>query len=732
MVTPRFKLEVDWNNDGEFRDTGETINMGRVRAGSYTHGRDRASQLLGRSIAGRARFVLENTSGDYSSFNSSSPLTGNLLPNRLVRLMLEGRAAFFTTANSESLTGGDVLDITTPDFSIAFWIYPTTLAQVGIVNKRDRASSTNLGYAIELQSDGTLDALISDGTSVTTSSSTTTLSAGAWAFCVFTADRDGSAQWYINDGAAEGATAISTQNGTLANAIRFGLGEGFSGSADRFYGGRMVAVGLWTKLLSTAERTFLYNDGSGRRYAYIGLTGDGSTLKTSLQAWYDLNEASGTRTDSENSNNLTDNNTVVDAVGIANYPQWQGFVHRITPKIILGGDSIAILEAIGPLGQINQDEVSIAMQTSQRTDQIIGTLLDNVGWATNDRTLGVGNTTVTRYAADRQTPIAAMREMEAAENGFIKETKDGRIAFENRHFRLAGDALTSQATFSDAAAAALPYSELSQEDPLPFIFNQFEVEVTIYTVASIATLWTLPETGANSPSIEVGETRTYWARYPNPASANDAWAVDAWTTPAATTDYTANSESGGGGTNLTSDVGISVGKFANAMKIDLTNNHATLKMFITALRARGTAVTVDDPVMISELDSTSQTAFGERIWPDRPKYIPDSAEAYDWTQFQLSIYKDPNVALHMAYWAERNQAALDELLRRDVGDRITLVAQNNANLGINREVFIEAVTVSFGPNIATKVRYLLSDAEQFSDWWVWGTSTWGETTRWAY
>ena len=136
--------------------------------------------------------------------------------------------------------------------------------------------------------------------------------------------------------------------------------------------------------------------------------------------------------------------------------------------------------------------------------------------------------------------------------------------------------------------------------------------------------------------------------------------------------------------------------------------------------------------MISELDSTSQTAFGERIWPDRPKYIPDSAEAYDWTQFQLSIYKDPNVALHMAYWAERNQAALDELLRRDVGDRITLVAQNNANLGINREVFIEAVTVSFGPNIATKVRYLLSDAEQFSDWWVWGTSTWGETTRWAY
>ena len=48
------------------------------------------------------------------------------------------------------------------------------------------------------------------------------LAVNTWYFCVLTADRSGNAQWYINAGSAEGAASITTQAGTLANAMLVG------------------------------------------------------------------------------------------------------------------------------------------------------------------------------------------------------------------------------------------------------------------------------------------------------------------------------------------------------------------------------------------------------------------------------------------------------------------------------------------------------------------------------
>ena len=734
MATPTFQLQCDFNDDGDFLDTGETISTGRIRRIVCDRGRDDASQLTGRSVGGKLTAVLDNRSGDYNSFNTGSPIAGNALPGRVVRLRVNGRAAQFTAANSEYLSGGDVIDITTTDFSIAFWLYIDSAGQFGIVNKRDRASATNVGYAIELQADGTLDLLISDGTSVTTISSTTNLGTGAWKFCVLTADRDGNAQFYIDAGSAEGAASIVSQNGTLANAITFQIGAGFSSSADRFFGGRMVTAAIWTKLLSSAERTFLYNSGSGVNYSEIGLTGDGSALKTSLQGWWELDEASGSRSDSENSNTLTDNATVTDADGIPNHALWQGYLSAIRPRALLSGDNICILEAHGPLSQINIHDMSLAMRTNELTDVTIGAILDEVGFSSTQRSLDAGKTTITRYTADRKSPLTAMQEIEAAESGFLWETRDGRIAFDNRHSRLGGAASTSQATMSDAGGAALAYSGIEQQDPMASLFNIFSASVTIDTVASIATLWTLDQVGAASVGIAPGDSFTWWASYPNPGTATDgAWAVDAWTTPVTATDWNFNSVAGGGGTDITSSVAIAVSKLGNRMKMTFTNNHASLTAYVQDLKARGTAITRGDPITIREEDTTSQNTYNvEREWPAQTRYIPDTQEAFDWAKFQLAIYKDPNPMLSMMIIPNRSQAMVDEMIDREIGDRVTVVAQSNADLDINRDFFIERIRHVIRNDRIVQTTYLLSDAEQFSDWWVWGTSKWGTTTRWAY
>jgi len=412
---------------------------------------------------------------------------------------------------------------------------------------------------------------------------------------------------------------------------------------------------------------------------------------------------------------------------------WQGYLVRITPQVFLGGDATAILEATGPLGQINLDQIDVAMATSQRTDQVVDDILDAAGWGAGSsyRTLDTGKTTITRYWKSATYTVPALQEVESTEGGFIRESKSGQIVFDNRHHRLAGVGLTSQATYSDASGAARVYSGLTMDDPLPHIFNIFQTDVQTYTTASVAVLWTLSETGASSPPISPGVARTWIARYPTSASANNARGVNAWTTTAATTDMLGNTAADGSGTNVTASIGISVSKSSETMEITLTNN-TSATAYITKLQARGTAITADDPASIKQEDATSQTAFGKRTWPSRTKFIPDTGEALDWADFNLSIYKDPTAVLQLSYFANKDTNSLNEMLDRDISERVTVVADNTADLSINRDFFIEAVNHQISADRLHQVTYLLSDAIQFSDFWVLNTSALGTQTRLAY
>jgi hypothetical protein len=105
MAAATWKIEVDWNNDGDWGDTGEDVtarvlnNPGLV----FERGRDQVRSLAP-PMAGRGEFALNNASKDYSVEYASGPLYGNLLPGRAVR--------FRTTAPSAAtLWAGQVDDI---------------------------------------------------------------------------------------------------------------------------------------------------------------------------------------------------------------------------------------------------------------------------------------------------------------------------------------------------------------------------------------------------------------------------------------------------------------------------------------------------------------------------------------------------------------------------------------------------------------------------------------------
>jgi len=411
--------------------------------------------------------------------------------------------------------------------------------------------------------------------------------------------------------------------------------------------------------------------------------------------------------------------------------RWQGKLDRIKPAPAAKGRKTATLTAFGTLGYLNQFETQLASQTSRRTDQAIGDILDDVGWdSADDRDLDTGKTTISRFWISGKKTIAALRLVEEAEAGFIKESKTGQIAFESRYHRLTETAsTTSQATFSDADGATHTFEAIAQVDPLSTIVNHVEATARTFDTASVAVLWTHPETGSASPTLAPGEAKTFEAEFPNPDAANSAMEVDAWTTPAATTDFLLNSASGGGGTNLTSDITVTQTKTAERMAITLTNSASGSDGYVTKLQARGTAVSTKNPCIVRAIDTTSQGIYGERKYVAKTKFIPTTSEAQDWCEYQVAIFASPTNILTLTIPASAT-GNIGQVLTRDLSDRITVTASNDAKLGISEDFFIESEkhAVTAGGQEHTTVWQLSPASGGYSQFWVLGVGVLGTST----
>jgi hypothetical protein len=87
MADITYDIRVDWDNDGVFTGTGENVTSRTLHRGAIKiqYGRDQG-KALSPIAPGQAAFQVDNSTKDYSPDNSSSPLFGNLLPGRQVKM----------------------------------------------------------------------------------------------------------------------------------------------------------------------------------------------------------------------------------------------------------------------------------------------------------------------------------------------------------------------------------------------------------------------------------------------------------------------------------------------------------------------------------------------------------------------------------------------------------------------------------------------------------------------
>ena len=410
---------------------------------------------------------------------------------------------------------------------------------------------------------------------------------------------------------------------------------------------------------------------------------------------------------------------------------WDGYTSISRPQPRDGRSSFAVIEATGPLSWISRKSVDTAAYTAILSGTAVGHILDDVGWSASRRDLDAGKTTMAHWFAAGDSAMDKLRDIEESEFGFLRESNDGDIVFEDRSRRLTATRSTAiQATFSDNAGATLLCHEIEHEEQWEEVFNEFSCDVESFLAATSAIiLWELP--AVQIPiAVDPGTTVTFYVTFPTPGALSNPSHVSSWTTPVLGTDIIGNSASDGSGSDTSTDLTLAVTKRAVTIKLEITNPTAAI-IYLRQVQVYGTPVSRSDPLRIIKLDSTSQTTYGKKTYKIPSVYVTSRSDAEAICGYGLSIYKDPFTIASISFHANRDTNHLTEAINREVSDRIYVIANTaSTQLGISANFFVEKIRHSVDINHFHKVTYDLSSAwsgEGGGGFWILGTSKLGAT-----
>lgn len=416
-------------------------------------------------------------------------------------------------------------------------------------------------------------------------------------------------------------------------------------------------------------------------------------------------------------------------VGITTVTMWQGYLDTILPVV---GEvvevSTADLTAHGILAEINADiGIDIAMQTGITTGAAVGLVLDAAGVAEADQTVDTGQSTLSRWWSESRSALDLLRELAEAETGLIRETKDGKVQFEDRAHRSSGAHALPRSVYG---TGTLNIWNMSQEDPLNGIFNLIEAKVRTFSISDDMTLVTIcdVETGiggdppvlyASSPPLPL----TVYIGFQGEGSYqtdSSFLAVEEW----GTVDFKVNTAADGSGTDITDDVDIATEEYGSRLVVTLTNNNASTG-YVTLLRVNGTAVIEGDSLDVRDENTTSQTKYRKRSYPSSSQWLTAINEAEDYCAHLIALYKDPHPAVRFELRANYDATHLAEAQALDISDRIKIREDGELGLYLNNEFFVEYMRhqVDQGRMHTVEI-YARSFAED-----TWAASTGAQTER---
>ena len=413
---------------------------------------------------------------------------------------------------------------------------------------------------------------------------------------------------------------------------------------------------------------------------------------------------------------------------------WLGWIASYQPSVNIKGDRTCTISCTGWFERAQRRESLIPIQLGQTADTVIGVILDESDilppgisgrWILGVSTLGqstylgaitdyfdaldTGDTTFA-FAGDwsaNTSVYGAIREMVEREGARFWQARGGSLTFAPRQWF--PTRTTSLATFADNMMA-MDY--VYGADVSNIVITNYAPRTTGSSGSTLATL----ASGTLAPAASFVDIEYRFVA----AGVGETVGATALITPVTTTDFTANSQPDGSGSDLTANISAAiVATNATAATVRYTNSGAAAYIQ-AASKLRGTPLTKFNALAYTASDADSLLAYG-RLAYTSPGVQDSLADATTLGDYQLSLRKDPVGRVDSVVWSGWDTAHTTDMLTLTVGDRITMSEQQTQ---ANGAWFIigESHSVSAG---SYNVTWVLEDAGTII-YWLLGTATQSE------
>jgi len=362
-----------------------------------------------------------------------------------------------------------------------------------------------------------------------------------------------------------------------------------------------------------------------------------------------------------------------------------GYITSYRESIGKAGQNVVVIQAKDAFDRLRFGSMRLALQESQRPDELITTILDDISWPAGLRALDTSTVTVGQFWQHRATPISALQEAAHSEPGAqFFAAKDGRLTFKTRNARSLASSLT---TLTDPEVIGFDVRREDLYDEVHHVRPGLDVDTATTVLFTDSPGDRQLQSGSTHPD------NTIHVKFTN--------AGKAVVTPASSTDYTANTVAGGGGVDKTAQVSVSsITKYGGGASITFANADSSA-VFLrgpsqAGMQIRGQAVREANDERRYE-KAVASPVVTNQVLQDTWQYYDDSQTIADYADFRANALSTARPRIKVTKGVGDDTSA-NTLLSAELGSKITLT--NTTGLyptQVNDTYHVEAIEWDISP-----------------------------------
>ncbi len=648
---PKWLVEIDWNGDGDYEDTGEDITSD-VKSFDTEWGKDRE---LSKATAAVLQATLKNSDHTYTPTYTSSPIFGDIQPGRRVRVTGIYPYDDFTDGAGIALEDHIVLH------GRDTWTKQVDTAVIAS-NKLGPDGGGDIVY--------TLDCLIYD----------------AHVQVKFTKGADNDPVLVFRFLDTNNYFYIRTEATNLA--VRK-----VEAAGDTELAATAVA---WAAAATKTVKVILHGTS-------IRVLVDGVEQITTTSAFNQTETKHGVGGEAAHANARWDDFGCY-------YCQFTGTLDRVVPSPSKRQQE-AYLRASGDFKVAARTKLHAVLQAAASppgdfVGGVVKEIMLHVEWVggVGPYVIDDGEAVTAGAAGPKKSwwdknALDAWHELEAEEHGFVYYDASGHLRFEDRGHRAAAPHDAAVATIYEHRATNSRYFI----DPPGMVWDSGEKDVINRVLVKMRMsrqndtdpieLWRCKQCdiadnqiAVSTLSLTPGQMKTIiWE-----ATAYDYVTANA---PITVDDWAAWTVNDGTGTDRTADVTVTNSSTKLTGKggiLTVTNTHGVDTVFMTLLKVRGTAWEIQEPTESIAEDSTSEDDYGEQMLTVSLVAQQTEAAAQSLATDIIAAEKDPRAKVQITLM-NGTPENLVEILARSVSDRITLV---DSDMTLNEAFYINKIALN--------------------------------------